>query len=135
MADRRNIIIAKLIVGALGVWALFVSFLEIIGITIYFPLTITQGNEIPYHRLLSLRVSIFLTFAYFSLRYIFFESSKLAPIIFLDVYLKALIISSTFIFISNDVEFAEWRIVIFFIISSIIVHLASRMNIRRYFAK
>ena len=135
MTDRRNRIIAKLIVGVLGVWALFVSCLEIIGITIYFPFTITQGNEIPYHRLLSLRVSIFLTFAYFSLRYIFFESSKLAPIIFLDVYLKSLVISGTFIFISNDVEFAEWRIGIFFIISSIIVHLASRKNIKKYFSK
>ena len=135
MADRHYKIITKLIVGVLGVWALFVSCLEIIGITIYFPFTITQGNEIPYHRLLSLRVSIFLTFAYFSLRYIFLESSKLAPIIFLDIYLKALVISSTFIFTSNDVEFAEWRILIFFIISSIIVHIASRVSIKKYFSK
>ena len=127
--------IAKLIVGALGVWALFVSCLEIIGITIYFPFTISQAEEIPYHRLLSLRVSIFLTFAYFSFRYIFFESSKLAPINFLDIYLKALVISATFIFISNDVWFAEYQILIFFIISSIIVHLASIINIKKYFSK
>ena len=127
--------IAKLIVGALGIWALFVSCLEIIGITIYFPFTITQGNEIPYHRLLSLRVSIFFTFAYFSLRYIFFESSKLAPIIFLDIYLKALVISGTFIFILNDVWLAEYQMSIIIIIFSIIVHLASRKNIKKYFSK
>jgi hypothetical protein len=33
------------------------------------------------------------------------------------------------------VWFAEYQISIFFIISSIIVHLASRINIKKYFSK
>ena len=97
--------LSKSIVALLAAWAVYAFISEIMGVTIYFPFNIVERQEIPYHRLLSLRYSIFLTFIYFAIRFIFFQSEKLYPIQFLDVYIKSLTISGIFVFYSLNVEF------------------------------
>jgi|TARA_B110000114_G_C14908983_1_gene323782 hypothetical protein len=134
MATTNLKILSKILVALIGIWTLTTSCFEIIGITIHFPFTISPGIEIPYHRLQSLRISIFLTFTYFAMKYIFWESSRLAPVIFLDIYLKALVTSGALIFFSNDVELSEYRVLIFFLIASVIIHISSRTNIKKYFS-
>jgi len=103
------------------------------GVTIFFPFNIVERQEIPYHRLSSLRLSLMLTFAYFGFRYLFLQTDKLYPIQFLDIYIKSLTISSLFVFYSMNVELREYYFVFFFFVVSVILHFASRRKIRSYF--
>ena len=125
--------LAKIIIGLLSLWALSSVIAEIIGITIYFPFNITEKQEIPYHRVASVRLSVFLTFSYFGFRYLFFQSEKLYPIQFLDIYIKSLTVCGFFVFYTSEVEIREYYFVLFFLIVSIILHFASRNKIRSYF--
>ena len=125
--------LAKLIIGLLSLWALASIIAEIIGVTIYFPFNVVERQERPYHRVTSVRLSVFLTFAYFGFRYLFFQSEKLFPIQFLDIYIKSLTICGFFIFYTSKVEIKEYYFVLFFFIVSIILHFASRNKIRSYF--
>ena len=125
--------LAKIIIGLLSLWALASVIAEIMGVTIYFPLNVVERQEIPYHRIASVRLSVLLTFAYFGFRYLFFQSEKLFPIQFLDVYIKSLTICGFFIFYTSQVEFREYYFILFLFIVSIILHFASRNKIRSYF--
>ena len=125
--------LAKIIIGLLSLWALASVIAEIMGVTIYFPLNVVERQEIPYHRVASVRLSVFLTFAYFGFRYLFFQSEKLFPIQFLDIYIKSLTICGFFVFYTSQVEIREYYFVLFFFIVSIILHFASRNKIRSYF--
>ena len=125
--------LAKIIIGILSLWALVSIIAEIIGITIFFPFNVVERQEIPYHRIASVRLSVFLTFAYFGFRYLFFQSEKLFPIQFLDVYIKSLTICGFFVFYTSQVEIREYYFILFFFIVSIILHFASRNKIRSYF--
>tara|TARA_B100000123_G_C25508398_1_gene331126 strand:+ start:96 stop:488 length:393 start_codon:yes stop_codon:yes gene_type:complete len=126
-------VLAKIIIGILSLWALASIIAEINGVTIYFPFNIVERQEIPYHRVTSVRLSVFLTFAYFGFRYLFFQSEKLFPIQFLDIYIKSLTVCGFFVFYSSQVEIREYYFVLFFFIVSIILHFASRNKIRSYF--
>ena len=54
-------ILAKTLISFLGIWCLAASIAAINGISLYFPFYISDGLEMPYHRLVSLRVTILLT--------------------------------------------------------------------------
>ena len=125
--------LAKIIICILSLWAISSFIAELMGVTIYFPFNIVEKQEIPYHRISSIRLSVILTFSYFGFRYLFFQSEKLYPIQFLDIYIKSLTMCSLFIFYSSQVEFREYYFVIFFFVVSIILHFASRNRIRNYF--
>ena len=126
-------ILSKFIVALLALWAASAFIAEIMGVTIFFPFNIVERQEVPYHRLTSLRLSIFLTFIYFGFRYIFLQSEKLYPIQFLEIYIKSLTITGLFVFYSMNVEFREYYFVFFFFVVSIILHVASRKKIRNMF--
>ena len=49
--------LAKIIIGLLSLWALAFIIAEIMGVTIYFPFTIVEKQEIPYHRITSVRLA------------------------------------------------------------------------------
>ena len=125
--------LAKIIIGILSLWALSSFIAELIGVTIYFPFNIVEKQEIPYHRISSIRLSVILTFSYFRFRYLFLQSEKLYPIQFLDIYIKSLTICALFVFYTSGVQLREYYFVIFFFIVSIVLHLASRNRIRTYF--
>tara|TARA_B100000575_G_C22950690_1_gene549814 strand:- start:80 stop:472 length:393 start_codon:yes stop_codon:yes gene_type:complete len=126
-------ILSKIIVSILCLWAIFIIISELMGVTVYFPFNFVERENIPYHRINSVRLSVFLTFIYFSVRYLFMQSDKLYPIQFLDVYLKSLTICGVFVFYSNGVEFREYYFILFFLIVSTITHFASRKKVRSYF--
>ena len=125
--------LSKIIVVVLTLWAIFILVSEIMGITVYFPFNFVEREEIPYHRINSVRLAVFLTFFYFGIRYLFFQSEKLYPIQFLDIYIKSLTLCGFFVFITMDVPLSEYRFVIFFIIISAVLHFGSRKKIRSYF--
>ena len=125
--------LAKIIIGVLSLWALASVIAEIMGVTIYFPLNVVERQEIPYHRVASVRLSVFLTFAYFGFRYLFFQSEKLFPIQFLDIYIKSLTICGFFVFYTSQVDIREYYFILFFFVVSLILHFASRNKIKSYF--
>ena len=118
--------LSKIIVSILTLWAIFILISEIMGITVYFPFNFVEREEIPYHRINSVRLSVFLTFIYFGFRYLFFQSEKLYPIQFLEIYIKSLTICGLFVYYSLEIPLREWRFLLFFLIVSIILHFASR---------
>ena len=128
-------LLSKLIIAILSLFASFIIVSEILGFTVYFPFNFVEKTELPYHRLQSVRLSVFLTFIYFGVRYIFMQSEKLFPIQFLDIYIKSLLICALFVFYSSDVAFREYYFVFFFLVVSVILHFASRKKIRSYFSR
>jgi len=126
-------ILSKILVGLLSLWTVFSVIAELMGVTIYFPFIIVEKQEIPIHRITSVRLSVLLTFAYFGFRYLFFQSEKIYPIGFLDIYIKSLTICCLFVFYSSKVEYREYYFVLFLFIVSLILHFASRNKMRSYF--
>ena len=126
-------ILSKLIVGLLALWATFIIIFEIAGVTVYFPFNFVERQDFPYHRMNSVRLSIFLTFIYFGVRYLFFQSEKMYPIQFLDVYIKSLVLCGFFVFYSMEIELSEYRFILFFFIVSIILHFSARKKNRSLF--
>ena len=118
--------LSKIIVAVLSLWSIFIIVSEIMGITVYFPFNFVEREEIPYHRINSVRLSVFLTFIYFGIRYLFFQSEKLYPIQFLEIYIKSLTICGVFVFYSMKIPLSEWRFILFFLIVSLLLHFASR---------
>ncbi len=126
-------LLSKVIIIILTLLGITILVGELFNLHIYFPFNLAENNEIPYHRMQSIRLSLIVTFIYFGVRYIFFQSIKMYPIQFLNIYLKSLAICSLLVFYSFQVEFGEYYFVIFFFIVAIILHFASRPEIRRYF--
>ena len=93
---------AIIIVGLLSLWAISSVIAELIGVTIDFPFNVVEKQEIPIHRITSVRLSVLLTFAYFGFRYLFFQSEKLYPIGFLDIYIKSFTISCLLVFSAHS---------------------------------
>ena len=126
-------ILAKTLIAFLGLWCLGSSLAAIYGVSIYFPFYISDGIEMPYHRLVSLRVTILLTFSYYSSRYIISESRQLYPIQFLDTILKIYFCSSLAIGIRFEVAASEFALIFVFLLMAIVTHIVSRPKLRRYY--
>ena len=126
-------LLSKVIIILLTLLGITILVGEIFNLHIYFPLNLAENNEIPYHRMQSIRLSLIVTFVYFGVRYIFWQSIKMYPIQFLNIYLKSLSICSLLVFYSFQVDKREYYFVLFFFVVAIILHFASRPEIRRYF--
>jgi len=127
-------LLSKIIIILLTLLGIAIILGELFNFHIYFPLNLAENNEIPYHRMQSIRLSLILTFVYFGIRYIFFQTLKMYPIQFLNIYLKSLTVCSLFVFYSFQVELGEYYFVLFFFVVSIILHFASRPEIKKYFS-
>ena len=125
--------IAKALIAFLGIWCVCASIAAFYGVSLYFPFYISDEVEIPYHRMLSLRVTILLTFAYYSLKYLVSESKQLYPIQFLDTILKIYFCSALIIGIRLDVATSEFIVLIIFLLMAIVSHVVSRPKLRRYY--
>ena len=135
MKIQSTRLLAKIVIAFIGIVVLLVSIFEILGTTLFFTFDVDGSftKEIPYHRLQSLRITIFLTFSYYSLRYLLYENVQQYPIQFLDVILKIYILISLLIFATNDVELSEYSVIVFFFFVALIAHIASRPKLRRYY--
>ena len=135
MKIQSTRLLAKIVIAFIGIVFLLVSMFETLGTTLFFTFDVDGSftKEIPYHRLQSLRITIFLTFSYYSLRYLLYENVQQYPIQFLDVILKIYILISLLIFATNDVELSEYSVLVFFCFVALIAHIASRPKLRRYY--
>jgi len=128
-------ILAKFLIGLMSIWLIIAVTVEILGITIYFPFHISPDHQIPYHRWQSVRLSVFITFAYFAISYLIWGGAKLYPVKFLDIYVKIYTLTCILIFFRVDALKSEYLFIIFLIIFSILTHIAARPKYRNYFIK
>ena len=126
-------ILAKTLIAFLGLWCLGSSLAAIYGVSIYFPFYISNGIEMPYHRLVSLRVTILLTFSYYSFKYMISESRQLYHIQFLDTILKIYFCSAMAIGIRFEMAASEFALLFVFLLIAIVTHIVSRPKLRRYY--
>ena len=126
-------ILAKTLIAFLGLWCLGSSLAAIYGVSIYFPFYISDGIEMPYHRLVSLRVTILLTFSYYSFKYMISESRQLYPIQFLDTILKIYFCSALAIGIRFEMATSEFALLLVFLLMALVTHIVSRPKLRRYY--
>ena len=126
-------LLSKILVILLTLVGIIILVGELINVHIYFPLNISSNEEIPYHRVQSVRLSAVISFVYFGIRYLFWRSVKMYPIQFLNIILKSLAISSLYVYYTFQMELREYWFVLFFFVVAIILHFASRPEIRRYF--
>ena len=128
-------VISKLLIGILALWGVYASVLALFGVSVYFPLRLADAEPIPYHRWQTVRITVFLTFAYFSIIHLLNGSREMYPIKFLEVYLTILTLIGAVIFVQQEVEPTEYLLVLFFGVCAFILHMASRPTFRRYFSR
>ena len=73
-------IIASIIIALLTVYSISVVIAYFYNISVTFPFSISNGSYVPEHRLKAMRLSLFLTFIFFSFYYFFYGSKKFYPI-------------------------------------------------------
>ena len=125
--------LSKILIVVLTLIGIIILFGEIINIHIYFPLTISENEKIPYHRMQSVRLSLIITFIYFGIRYMIWNTVKMYPVQVLNVILKGLAASSLFVYFTLQMELREYWFVLFFFIVAAILHFSSRPEIKKYF--
>ena len=126
-------LLTKILIVFLTIIGIVILVGEIINVHIYFPLSVSENNNIPYHRMQSVRLATIISFVYFGIRYLVWNTVKMYPIQFLNIILKSLAVSSLFVYYTFQMELKEYWFVVFFFIVAAILHFASRPEIRRYF--
>ena len=117
------------------VWTLAVSVAEFIGVTIHFPWIIAGIDEIPLHRLQSLRIAIFLTFSHYGMLHLFGKNKEYLPVHFLSQFLFYLVLSGGIIMHKTGVPVREYGILVIFTIVWLLTVVASTPINRDYFKK
>ena len=125
--------LSKILIVVLTLIGIIILFGEIISVHIYFPLSISEDEQIPYHRMQSVRLSLIITFIYFGIRYMIWNTVKMYPAQILNVILKSLAVSSLFVYFTLQMELREYWFVLFFFIVAAILHFSSRPEIKKYF--
>ena len=124
--------IANGVIGLLVIWALSVSCLAFLDITIHFPWVISFSEGIPFHRLQAIRIGIFLTFSYYGVLHLIGKSQEFYPLHFLTTYLFYMLLSGLIIFYRRGVLMQEWSVLLFFGICLILCYVAAKPEVNKY---
>ena len=128
-------LLANGVIAFFVLWTLVVSAAEFLGITIQFPWIISGADEIPIHRLQSLRIAILLTFAHYGVFHLFGKNRQYLPIHFLSQFLFYLVISGGIIFYQTGVAASEYGILVVFTIVWLLTVVAAQPLNRDYFKR
>ena len=126
-------VIGKLLVLILSIFAIFLGICAVLGIQIYFPFNIAEGEEIPYHRMQSIRVAVFITFTFYGALYLINSIKEVYPIHFLKVFMISFGITSLVFSLQADAGAKEIILAIFYLCCGLVFHLISRPEIKKYF--
>ena len=126
-------LLANGVIAFFVLWTLAVSIAEFLGITVHFPWIISGADEIPLHRLQSIRIAILLTFAHYGILHLFGKNKEYLPIHFLSQFLLYLVISGGTIFYQSGVAASEYSILVIFIIVWLLTIVAGQPLNRDYF--
>ena len=125
--------IGKLLVLILSAFAIFLGICAVLGIQIYFPFNIAEGEEIPYHRMQSIRVAVFVTFTFYGALYLINSIKEVYPIHFLKVFMISFGFTSILFSYQAEAGVKEIIIAIFYLFCGLIFHLISKPAIKKYF--
>ena len=116
------------------IWALSVSCLAFLDITIHFPWIITDVDTeaIPFHRLQAVRIGVMLTFSYYGFLHLIGKSQEFYPLHFLTTYLFYMLLSALIIFFRRDVLMQDWGVILFFAVCLIFCYAAARPEVSKY---
>ena len=126
-------IIGKLLVLILSIFAIFLGISAVLGIQIYFPFNIAEGEVIPYHRMQSIRVAVFITFTFYGALYLINSIKEVYPIHFLKVFMISFGITSLVFSYQTEAGLKEIILAIFYLCCGLVFHLISRPEIKKYF--
>ena len=126
-------IIGKLLVLVLSIFAVFLGICAVLGIQIYFPFNVAEGEEIPYHRMQSIRVAVFITFTFYGALYLINSIKEVYPIHFLKVFMISFGITSLVFAYQAEAGIKEIILAIFYLCCGLVFHLISKPAIRKYF--
>ena len=126
-------LIGKLLVLTLSFFAIFLGICAVLGIQIYFPFNIAEGKEIPYYRMQSVRVAVFITFAYYGILYLINSIKEVYPIHFLKVFMFGFGITSLVFSYQAEAGIKEMILAIFYLCCGLIFHLIARPEMKKYF--
>jgi hypothetical protein len=126
-------LVANAVIAFFILWTLAVSVAEFIGVTIHFPWVIASVDEIPLHRLQSLRIAILLTFAHYGVLHLFGKNQEYLPIHFLSQFLLYLVLSGGIILYKTGVPAREYGILVLFTIVWLLTLIAAQPLNRDYF--
>ena len=126
--------IANCVIALVMIWALGVSFLAFLDITIHWPWIITETDTeaIPFHRLQAIRIGVMLTFSYYGLLHLIGKSQQFYPLHFLTTYLFYMLLSGLIIFYRRDVLMKDWVPLVFFGICLILCYVAAKPKVNKY---
>jgi hypothetical protein len=127
--------LANGVIALFILWAVAVSIAEFLGITIYFPWIISGAEEIPLHRLQSVRIAILLTFAHYGVLHLFAKNKEYLPIHFLSQFLLYLVISGGITVYQSGVAKSEYGFLLLFVIVWLLTIVAAKPLNRDYFKK
>ena len=125
-------LLANSVIVLLMVWALSVSTLAFLDITIHFPWVISDSDGIPLHRLQAIRIGVMLTFSYYGLLHLIGKSQQFYPLHFLTTYLFYMLLSAVIIFYRRGMLMQEWGVLLFFGVCLIFCFLAARPEASKY---
>ena len=126
-------IIGKLLVFTLSIFSIFLGISAVLGIQIYFPFNVAEGEEIPYHRMQSIRVAVFITFTFYGALYLINSIKEVYPIHFLKVFMISFGITSLVFSYQAEAGAKEIILAIFYLCCGLVFHLISRPAIKKYF--
>ena len=122
-------VVAKIIIVILSIYCVSVFVAYFYNVSIIFPFFISDGHHVPEHRLHAIRLTLFTTFVYFSIRYLFIGSVKLYPIQVMGIILLNLTIVGTLVSYFKGVDPTEYLILIFYLFASIILYYAGKPEV------
>ncbi len=126
-------ITGKFLVFILSIFAILLGICAVLGIQIYFPFNLAEGEEIPYHRMQSIRVAVFITFTFYGALYLINSIKEVYPIHFLKVFMFSFGITSLVFSYQAEAGVKEIILAIFYLCCGLVFHLISSPEIKKYF--
>ncbi len=124
----------KIFLVLLAIWSTSVVILGFFDLQIYFPFNIGSAQDIPYHRWQTVRFTTFLTISYFIIRFVS-GSRPVSALSVLDMFFKIMVFVGIINFWIADVLWDEWGVLVFFVIVSVMLHRAAKLNRGTMFVK
>ena len=128
-------IVAKIIVALLTVYCITVIVAYFYNISITFPFSLSEGTDVPEHRLKAIRLSLFATFTFFAFHYLFYGSKKFYPIQVMTVMLFSLTIFGTLSFSIEEAKAVEFLQLLVWGPVSLILYKAAKTDFKNIFQK
>ena len=128
-------IVAKIIVALLTVYCITVIVAYFYNISITFPFSLSEGTDVPEHRLKAIRLSLFATFTFFAFHYLFYGSKKFYPIQVIAVMLFSLTIFGTLSFSIEEAKAVEFLQLLVWVPVSLVLYKAAKTDFKNIFQK